>query len=265
MRHVVIWLALASCSTPAAAPATSPAARELAALKAKIMTADYRADLDGLAKLRDEAARYESDAELGHVAYYWAGFAGWRLAMNGGNVGMANAELEQHLLQAASAMYFAIRARGDFADAYAAAAGINGRILGLHKSEKTDAVSERAALTFMLLARAQAIAPDNPRVLWIAGGFQLIMPPERGGGAAPALATFRKMLALAERAGTDPQSPLPDWGRPEAVMMMVHAYLAMQPPDVAAARERVRATLALRPDWAYVRDKLAQQVEQTKP
>jgi len=81
--------------------------------------------------------------------------------MNGGNVGMANADIEQHLVRAAGAMYMAIRARGDFADAYAAAAGINGRILGLHKAEKTDAVSERAALAFMLLARAQAIAPDN--------------------------------------------------------------------------------------------------------
>jgi hypothetical protein len=275
----VAILALAACASaspaptppaPTAAPKPAPttaAAHELAALKGKLMSADYRSDLPELGKLRDEVKRYKADAEVGYLACYWSGFASWRLAVNGLNQDMREDELRQHLLHAAADMYSAIKLRDDFADAYAAAAGINGWIIGsmLRTKDDQDRVAEHATLAMMLLGRAKALDADNPRVLWIEGGFQLILGPERGGGQQVALATLEKMVAITERARVDPQSPTPDWGRPEALMMVANAHLAGKPPDVAAARKAAQAALALEPDWSYVRDKLIPKIDATKP
>jgi hypothetical protein len=275
LRTLIALVLLAGCaattSTPVAAPTatkptfTTPHARELAELKAKVMSADYRGDLAELAKLRDEVGKLATDADLGYLANYWSGFAGWRLAMNGMNQNMAEDELIRHLRRAAADMYAAIAVRAEFADAYAAAAGINGWILGWMMRTKTDdgAVVEHARLALLLLGRAKSLEPRNPRVLWIQGGFQLTMGPARGGGTDVALATFRDMVALTEHAAVDPQSPLPDWGKPEALMMLANVHLAAN--DVGAARDAAKAALALEPDWAYVRDNLIPKIDATKP
>jgi len=268
----VAILALAACAAspapPSAPPKPAPAtavAHELAVLKGKLMSADYRGDLAELGKLRDDVKRYKTDADVGYLACYWSGFASWRLAINGLNQDMPEDELRQHLLHAAADMYSAIKLRDDFADAYAAAAGINGWILGsmLRTKDDQDHIAEHATLAIMLLGRAKALDGNNPRVLWIEGGFQLILGPERGGGQQVALATLRKMVAITERARVDPQSPLPDWGRPEALMMVANAHLAGKPPDIAAARQAAKAALALEPDWSYVRDKLIPKIDAT--
>src|SRR2546422_4280154 len=69
-------------SVPTAATTTA-AAQELAKLKAKLMSADYRADIDELSRLRDDVARLGNDQDLGYLAHYWSGFASWRMAING--------------------------------------------------------------------------------------------------------------------------------------------------------------------------------------
>jgi hypothetical protein len=135
----------------------------------------------------------------------------------------------------------------------------------LRTKDDQDHIAEHATLAMALLGRAKTLAPNNPRVLWIEGGFQLILGPERGGGQQIALATLTKMVAITERAPVDPKSPLPDWGRPEALMMVANAHLAGKPPDVAAARRAAQAALALEPDWSYVRDKLIPKIDATKP
>src|ERR1700682_4071445 len=69
--------------SPVPTATSTPTAQGLAKLKAKLMSADYRADIDELSRLRDEAARLGNDRDLGYLAHYWSGFARWRLAING--------------------------------------------------------------------------------------------------------------------------------------------------------------------------------------
>ena len=59
-----------SPQTVSAAPegTTTPAAQELTKLKAKLMSADYRADIDELSRLRDEVARLGNDREVARAA-----------------------------------------------------------------------------------------------------------------------------------------------------------------------------------------------------
>src|SRR5213594_4046382 len=100
-RH---WFGLVVFSflTVAAAARPSRVERKLVALKAEVMTADYRADLPELASLRDRAARLSGDPKLGYLADYWSGFASWRIVVNGVSAKMSREEGMSHLEHAAA-------------------------------------------------------------------------------------------------------------------------------------------------------------------
>ncbi len=103
----------------------TPASQELTTLKAKLTSADYRADIDELSRLRDEVARLGTDRDLGYLAHYWSGFASWRMAINGASHQMKADDLKTNLQNAATGFYSSLRLKDDFADAYAAAALVN--------------------------------------------------------------------------------------------------------------------------------------------
>ncbi len=284
--HAAICLAVTSlllleCSVRTPSPqtvrsvpegTTTPAAQELARLKAKLMSADYRADIDELSRLRDEVARLGNDRDLGYLAHYWSGFASWRVAINGASHDMKAEELKTHLQMAATEFYSAIRLKDDFADAYTAAAGVNSWLAtsyiprNLSKNEAAAmisspdmvAVRERLSLSQALLTRASALDPENPRLLWIKGAFFLFAPEPQ---VARAVEVYRRMREAAERRGVNAASPLPDWGKPEALMSLAYAHSNQTPPDLRAALDEATAALKLEPDWSYVRDNLMPQIE----
>jgi len=264
-RYVAILFAVIffdSCAHARSAETVgSPAAHELASLKGQVMSADYRADLKELARLQDELAKWPKDRELAYLARYWAGFASWRLAMNGANHDMKPEEMTKNVKSAATSFYFAIQLKDDFADAYAAAASLNGWLAKIQMDSDHDmvAVKERVSLAYALLARATKLEPENPRVLWIKGGFLQFAP---GGSLERAIEVYQQMLKEAEQRSVDTASAFPDWGRPEALMSLAYAHLSRTPPDLALARDEASAALKLVPEWSYVRDTLLPQIEQ---
>ncbi|HYS54854.1 MAG TPA: hypothetical protein VER58_13940 [Thermoanaerobaculia bacterium] len=233
----------------------------MAKFKAKVMSADYRGDLPELARLRDELAQWPKDRELAFLARYWGGFASWRIAMNGANHQMPKEEQVVNLKNAASEFYRAMQAKDDFADAYAAAAGVNGWLANTYNGPTPDRPSmmERVYLAYALLTKATTLEPTNPRVLWIKGGFIQYAP---GGSVERAIATYKQQRDEAERRGVDPASPLPDWGKPEALMSLANAHSLQTPPDLATAREEANEALKIVPDWSYVRDTLIPRIDQ---
>src|SRR5262245_49492513 len=76
------------------------AERELATVKARIMAADYGADLPALDRLRVAAAAWWDDSRVAPLARYWSGFASWRMAINGASSGMEQDVLRAHLERA---------------------------------------------------------------------------------------------------------------------------------------------------------------------
>jgi len=90
----------------------------------------------------------------------------------------------------------------------------------------------------------------------------MFAPESQGGNIARAIEVYKQMLEAAERTGVDAASPLPDWGRPEALMSLAYAHSKQTPPDLRAALDEVNAALKLEPDWGYVRDSLRPQIEQ---
>jgi hypothetical protein len=258
-------------SAPATSPATGPARaasakpaieddarRRLVAAKARIMAADYRADLTELARVREEIVPLAGDATDGYLVRYWAGYASWRVALNGASHGMSSDELRGNLERAAADFDAATALRPDFADGYAAAASVNGWLTAFHR-EDPDVFREYVARSGRNLARAKELAPDNPRVLWVAGGDFLFKPPQWGGSTERAIEIYVRAADVA--AAPQPDSPLPDWGKPEALMSLAYAHMNQKAPDLVAAEKEARAALRLQPQWSYVKDVLLPQIQ----
>jgi tetratricopeptide (TPR) repeat protein len=247
-------------AAPARSPENDPSDRRLAAAKQRIMVADYHADLAGLARLREEAARLEGDPALGYLAHYWAGFASWRIAMNGASHQMSVPDLQANLQKAKVDFEASIHQKDDFADAYAAAFLVDAWLVGMSGIKDRAALLEQYLRIQPRLKRAKELAPDNPRVLWAEASVYLYAPPENGGNRQRALETYRRMSEVSP-AVSDASSPLPDWGKPEALMSLAFSHLSQKPPDLDAAREEAHAALRLQPEWSYVRDVLLPQIE----
>jgi hypothetical protein len=224
------------------------------------MTADYRADLPALARLGEAVASLSADPTWGYLARYWVGFASWRLAINGANRGMSAADLRAHLEHASTEFEACVRLRADFADGHAAAASVSSWLIAFRQDDRaaTAALIDRYQRR---LARAKALEPDNPRVLWVEAAPYLFMPVGRGGDPGRAIGLYRRMLAVA--GPTQPTSPKPDWGQPEAFMSLAYAHLHAA-PDLAAAETEARAALRLQPDWSYLEDFLLPEIESAR-
>jgi len=245
---------------PQAAPPTAatPAARQLIAAKAHLMDADYRADLAELARWRDQAALLDGDPGLGYLAHYWAGFASWRIAINGASHGMGRDDLKANLERAETDFEAAIRLRDDDAEAYGAAAGVQGWLL-VFLQDDPAAFRQVVASWKQHLTRALELAPNNARILWVEGGSIAFKPAAYGGDVQRGMQIYRRAAEVAE--APDPGSPQPDWGKPEALMSLAYFHLNQATPDLAAATEEAHAALRLRPDWSYVRDILLPMIE----
>jgi hypothetical protein len=255
MTCALIVLTLALAAGP-------PTAEDLPAIKAKVMSADYRADITELARLRDEINGRHDDGKLAYLAKYWSGYASWRMAINGASNGMPGADLEANLLRAASDFDASCRLNPRFADSFAAAAQVNGWLATFFISRDAAAFRKRIEMSQSLLDLAKRLDPTNPRVLWATGGVRLFgLRPD----IEAALADYRRMLREAERRGTDSASPLPDWGKPEALMSMAYAHMSSSPPQIALARQEAAAALELVPNWSYVRNNLMKMIEQSQP
>lgn len=235
----------------------SPSMLALVAAKAHLMSADYRADLIELARVRDEIAPLRNDPDLGYLASYWTGYASWRWAINGVSKGMPPDELRAHVANAVADFEASLTLREDFADGIAAAASTHSW-LGTLLSDR-DAATAHFARANKLMARALALAPDNPRVQWVQGGFYLFTPKTFGGDPARAEEIYARQVQISPP--LDGGSPFPDWGKAEGWMSLAYAHLNRAEPDLAAAQKEAHRALELQPDWAYVKDVLLPQIQ----
>jgi len=230
----------------------------LIALKGALMSADYRGDILRLAALRTEAKALSGDRELGYLADYWSGFASWRIVVNGASAKMTPEEAKTNLNQAVADFESSLTKKSDFADAYASAAAVHGW-LAMYKMSDPDAMKREIETFKQQINRALELQPTNPRVLWIEAIPYATLPKERGGSTEKAVALYQAMLDNA--APLVPDSPLPDWGRAEALMSLAYTQLNQRSPDLDAAMSNAKAAIRLQPEWHYVKDILIPQIE----
>ena len=235
MRNVLALLLLAGCAS----------APPLASVKSKAMAAGYSADLAALAAAAHEAQLLAADPQLAAIAHYWAGYALWQRAVNDVNLSLDPAADRAAALAELDA---ALAAREPFADAHALAAWLHGWLYTADPANKDahiDAVRRH-------LARAQELEPDNLRVLWETAYVSQFRDNAK---------TRRILEDLVRRPDvTSPRSLDPDWGVPEACMLLAFNKLNVEPKDVASAEALARRALEMRPGWHYVEKILLPQI-----
>jgi hypothetical protein len=276
LRKALLLLTLAAPLAPGASlPGDDSDSQRLRDIKLKLMSADYRADLDELARGRELLTTLKDHPTLGYIASYWSAFAGIRLAINGSNRKTSNLEIERNLRAALRDAEEGLRLKEDFADTHVLAghvaswmAAITLREAGAMEKFKeggTAVLPEETRSwidrTWLHLRRARELAPKNPRLPWVEAAIWYNVPPNRGGSQDKAIAMYREALALA-RAERVADPLWPDWGEPEALMSLAWCLLNRSSPDPAAARDSAEAALRLHPDWYYVREILRPKIDQ---
>jgi hypothetical protein len=235
----------------------------------RIQRADYEGDRSALQALHEELAVLRLPGDDHHLASrvrYWRGFALWRRALNGFSGAADPKELERDLQQALRDFEDSARHDPQFVDASVGAISCLQNLAHLSRSRKDAArASELVRRLVPMLKESRVAAPDNPRLLWVVGAGQWYNPPERGGGQAIAIATYKKGLELVRQQRRTLEDPLePSWGEPELLMNLALASLNQTAPNVRAAEEYATRALTLVPYWHYVRNTLIPQIQSAK-
>jgi len=258
--NLLAWALTLSALAPAA-DAPRPEAR-LAELAAAVLDADYRGDRPRLAELDSELSRLDAGSLIDYRDY-WRGFARWRRAMNGFNETPRPDDLRADLEKALERFRSALALRPEWSEVRLAMVGAWGNQIYLagDDAQKRKAILEEATPAYKWVMQ---YAGDNPRVLWIKGGLQMVVPATAGGDPAKAAATLRQGVAGAWReagAGVTPPSWVPTWGGPENLMNLAYMYSQGPKPDRALALAYAEGALTAVPQWHYVRDILLPRIE----
>jgi hypothetical protein len=112
---------------------------------------------------------------------------------------------------------------------------------------------------------ADAVAPENSRLLWVVGPMDWNIPPEHRGGQAKAMEVYEKGLVAIRNHKPTASDPLePSRGEPELLMNLAWSNLHRTTPDIKAAEVHALEALELVPYWHYVRDILMRKFKKPK-
>jgi tetratricopeptide (TPR) repeat protein len=243
----------------AAATPANDAREQAARIVAQIQRADYEGDRAAMQRGYDELKPFIDDPRLASRIRYWRGFALWRRAINGFNDAIDPTELARDLNTALDEFKAAIELDPKFVDARVGIISSLGFLLFADPKDEARK-KERVAQILATEKEASAMAPDNPRLIWVHGPILWNSPPERGGGQDKAIANYERGLEICSKIKTSDDPLEPSWGKPELMMSLAYCYLNANSPDVNAAERHARNALELVPYWHYVRDILLPQI-----
>jgi hypothetical protein len=258
--NLTAWaLSLTALVVPPAAPKSEVRLGELAAA---VLRADYRGDRTELARLDEELGRLDAGA-LNDYRDYWRGFALWRRTMNGFNETPPPPDLDADLRKALERFRSALALHPDWSEVKSAMVGCWGNRIYLagNDAEKRKKLFEESGEFYRWVMQYDG---HNPRVLWIKGGLEMIVPSKEGEDPARAAATLRRGVEGAWRESlAAPPLPAwaPKWGGPENLMNLAFYYTRGQTTDRTAARAYAEGALTAVPEWRYVKTVLLPKIE----
>jgi hypothetical protein len=260
---LLIFAATTTLGAPAAAG--DPSREQVIKIVVQIQRADYEGNRSALKHLHEELTAFVEDKEIGARVQYWRGFALWRRAMNGFNDKADPAELKDDMQHALEEFGDAARTDPAFVDAKIGALSCLGFLAFSDRQQDPSSprVQELITRGRQLRKDVEAVAPENPRFLWVMGPMIWFSPPERGGGQEKAMAGYEKGLKAIRSQRKNANDPLePSWGEPELLMSLAWSNLNRTTPDPDDAQQEADSALKLVPYWHYVRDILMPQIRE---
>ena len=255
-KLIVAFIFLSLCSIQAT-PVNDPA--DAARVVEKIKRADYEGDRVGMQKGFDDLKPFLDNKSIASRVRYWRGFAQWRRAINGFNDNVDKKELERDLLCALDEFKIALEQDPTLVDAKLGTMSCNGFLL--YAEPKDDPRRKEQIEQILALEKeATAMAPENPRLIWVRGPILWNSPTDRGGGQHKAMQNYEHGLEICSKAKTSDDPLEPSWGKAELMMSLAYCYLNGSTPDLNAAERYARGALELVPYWHYTRDILLPQI-----
>jgi len=220
-------------------------------IEAAVRTVDglsNQLDLEGLQKVHDQLKEFNTKPTE-HSLYALA-YCRYRLAsmqMSSADAG-AQEILKLAQLDLEAMLEMVPKQSSKAVEAMSLLSGVMGMRIGLD-----EALGMRlGAQSGRFLAKAEALAPENPRV-FLQDGISKYNTPKMWGGSLPkAEVALRKAVAIF--AGQPADSPWPDWGYMDALAWLGQA-LADQ-GKIDEARAVYQQALAVDPDMGWIRHQL---------
>jgi len=213
----------------------------------RIRTRIYDADFTGQAAALSEAraqleALKQREGPTQVLAFYYAGFASWRLSLPANPDGLPQLK---HVQDAINDLKRAIELKPDFADACALLATVYEERVGLDPRGLGPTLGP---VTSAMRRKSVELAPKNPRVVLLDSMTVFWTPEAYGGGREAGVKRALEAIGFFQNERlTDPL--MPDWGLPHAWVFAGQAYLGLAKPDPTQARAAFAKALSIRPDF----------------
>ncbi len=180
---------------------------------------------------------------------YYVALADFRLASSYLIAGNA-AESERNIGEGQKYLEKAMALDPQFGEAEA----LYGYLMGMSLAFHPDQAMTLGMKSLEYLNGASDKDPDNPRIYFLKGNYQLYVPEEYGGGVDSALQFLEKAVSLFEKENVaDPLKP--NWGRDETLTNAAMIY--KQKKNEAKAAELLKKALAVNPDFGRAKAELA--------
>lgn len=184
-----------------------------------------------------------SDERMQKLAYYYMGYASYRLSTQFSNIN--EDQKEQYLDKAQEHFEEAIKIDPSFAEAQAMLGSVYGmKAGGFFSGMKYGPKSNNA------IEKALKTGPDNPRVHMINGIGLMNKPSMFGGSTEEAIKEFKKASDLFE--SFQPESEMmPDWGHAENYAWLGQAYEQVE--QYSNAKKAYQQALEIDPGYQWVK------------
>ncbi|MCG8607607.1 GyrI-like domain-containing protein [bacterium] len=234
-----------------------PNQQELIDARVKLMDASFQSDSTGVGRALAEFEKLAQDAGVAAYVHYYLAFGKWQLALFQLNQNRMGEGVMAQLQAAIDHLQKAKRLKPDFADAYALNVSCHFPLYTIEPGRARE-----IAMTLIAdLAKAKALAPENPRVVLVDAMNTFYTPEQFGGSQSTGITLFKRAVELFERKLESDDKLLPRWGHEAAYAWLANAYLTKTEPDLHSAKEAFERSLAVRPNFVWVKDTMLPQLE----
>ncbi len=228
------------------------AVKEFNQAKAMLLEVSMKADSAGMVQARQrfekllENSQVAKNDSLAAWAHYFVAFANWQMAfVTFGNQANTIKLMEEALVHLSTAT----KLKENHIDAYAVSRRCGYWLYTLDPS-RAKTVWPEINTAFK---KAQAIAPNHPRVIFEEAIELFYKPPQAGGNQEQGLKRFQEAAQSFERQSTADKA-YEDWWRATTYMFFGQACLGAEKPE--EAEKAFRAALVIQPNFEYIKSSM---------